>query len=134
MELNKNVILILLLVVVLFWALSSNFEFFAEKPDYDVNGLIPIGYPKTGLRGEPLHWSSIDKLYIRPDRQIRLSQTGAMMWDANRSPIEQGIPDCYKVDCPTCMGGYDKTDSCYKCGNNQPEKMVIPDIAPHVPN
>lgn len=126
MKFNKNIILFILAIVLLLWILSPMFENFSSNQTV----LVPIGSPTVGLRGDPLHWSSIDKLYIRPDRQIRLSDTGAMMWDANESPTEQGIPDCYKVDCPILTGGYDKTDSCYKC-RNKPYKMTMQDLWEH---
>lgn len=74
---------------------------------------------------------SIDKYYISPDRNIRLSRSGAIMWVSNLPPSKEGVEDCQKVPCPAYYGGFDNMDTCWKCGSDR-EITPIPDIHPHV--
>lgn len=127
-KINKEVVVIFLIVVLALWVMWPFFEGF----DASGSEFVPVGADRYGLRGEPLRRSSIEKYFIRPDRRIRLSQSGGEMWEGNNDPASEGMKDCKKVPCPA--NGYDNIDTCYKCGNPCPDKFVVPYIHPHVPN
>ena len=130
-NINKEVVAIFLLIVLALWVAYPLFEGF-ERFDPATTTEVVSGDGKYGLRGELLRKSNIAKWFIRPDPRVRLSLSGGEMWESNKSPGEEGIKGCRKVPCPSY--GYDKTDVCYQCGSPCPDKMVIPDIHPHVPN
>lgn len=125
MKFNQKTLIIGLVVILTLWLLWPMFEGF----DSMGNEFLPVGSVRYGLRGEPLKSSNIAKYYIRPDRQIRLSQTHGEMWESNFSPASMGEKACNKVRCPQV--GYDKLDSCYVCNQGPMKPMRIPDIAPH---
>ena len=124
---NKETIAIVLVILLIIWLIYPFFETF------DVTGMefMPVGTDRYGLRGDLLRRSSIEKYFIRPDRNIRLSQSSGEMWESNNPPALEGIKECKKVPCPA-NDGYDNLDTCWKCGNECREKMRIPDIWPHV--
>jgi hypothetical protein len=74
-----------------------------------------------GLRGDLLRTSSIDKIYMSPYRQIRLSDSGADMWTSDYTPVQQGMKGCHKTRCPK-IGDYDNRDTCWQCKT----KKIIP--------
>jgi hypothetical protein len=127
-NINKEYVVIFLLVVIGLWILCPMFEGF----NANTNEFVPVSSDRYGLRGDLLRRSNITRYYIRPDRQIKLNASGGEMWESNYAPIDQGMTGCNKVDCPSL--GYDNSDSCYKCASACPTKMKIPDIHPHVPN
>lgn len=129
-QINKGVVVIFLIVILLLWLVYPMFGF--ELFDSTTSEFVPVGYPRYGLRGEPLRRSSILKYFIRPDRNIRLSQSSGEMWESNNSPAKEGIKGCRKVPCPMYHDGYDKQDTCWQCGSDCPQKMKIPEIWPHV--
>lgn len=124
-RINKELIIIIALVVFALWVLYPFFENF----DATTSEFVPYGADRYGLRGNLLHRRSIKDFYIRPDRRVRLSLSGGDMWESNYSPSEVGIKDCRQVKCPE--QGYDNIDVCFQCGSNCPNKMRIPDIPPH---
>ncbi len=132
---------IVLLVWVIYIFMSSgdrNYDSYvdreriSEKGEH-FDGRLVSSDPEYGLRGDKLIRHSILQHYIRPDRHIRLSHSGAQMWESNYSPVQEGIPQCKKVDCPT-NADYDTTDSCYKCGDQC--RTPMPEIYtwPHTRN
>jgi len=131
-QINKEVILIILVVILLVWLVFPMVFPGSELFDVTTSEFVPVGYPRYGLRGEPLRRSSILKYFIRPDRNVRLSHSTGEMWVSNKSPTDEGIKDCRQVPCPLYHDGYDKLDTCWKCGSECRQKMKIPDIWPHV--
>ena len=126
---NKETIIVIIVIILVLWVLYPLFE------GFDASGreFVPIGCQRYGLRGEPLRTSDIANTFIRPDRQIRLSNTDGEMWESNYPPSAEGIKNCRKVKCPQ-NDGYDNLDTCWKCGKNCLEPIKIPDIWPHVKN
>ena len=128
--LNNQLVVLFVVLFVVWWFWSQNQEGF----DSNTVEFVPYGCPRHGLRGEQLQSAPADRVFIRPDRQMRLNHTSGLMWEANHPPSMDGIPGCRKVGCPTNTNEYDNMDSCYTCGSGQPTPMVIPDIHPHVKN
>ena len=127
-NINKEIVAIFLLIILAIWVIYPLMEGF----DSTTTEFVPVGSERYGLRGDLLRRSNIEKYFIRPDRRIRLSHSGGEMWESNNDPMTEGIKGCKAVPCPA--NGYDNIDTCYQCGNSCPEKMIIPDIHPHVPN
>jgi len=92
---------------------------------------VPEGYPRFGLRGDLLRRSAIDKLFIRPDRRIRLNESGGEMYESNLTPPEEGMKGCKKVACPTAYGQYDNLDQCWQCGDAYQHRSKLRDLWPH---
>lgn len=126
---TKDTIIVFVIIILALWVLYPIFE------GFDASGreFVPVGALRYGLRGEPLRAESIRKNFIRPDRQIRLSESNSEMWESNDSPGSEGMKGCRKVKCPQ-NDGYDNTDTCWKCGKNCLDPIRIPDIWPHVKN
>lgn len=122
---NKEVIVIFLLILLALWVLYP----FMEGFDATGTEFAQLGRPRYGLRGNPLRQIDIANYYMRPDLRIRISESGGKMWESNNSPMAEGIKDCHKIPCPA--NGYDSIDVCFQCGKNCPKKMIIPDIHPH---
>ena len=123
----NNIIIAIIVVILVVWLIYPYFEGF-DSAEY---ALSPLSQPQYGLRGDRLRTDSIDKYYISPDRQIRLSQSNGEMWESDNTPEMDGIGGCYKVRCPPV--GYDGQDTCWKCRTKE-YRMKIPDIWPHVAN
>ncbi len=130
MEARKNVLLIFLVLLFVWWLMKPSSEGF--NPDTDE--FVPVGHRRYGLRGDVLRRSDIARLYIRPDRQIRLNPTSGWMYESNNTPCREGIGGCRKMPCPTNTNEYDKLDTCWNCGTADYAPMKIPPIHPHVPN
>ena len=137
-NISKEFVIIVIIILLILWFIPMIFKFnVGNEGFYDVEGgrwvdtgaSYPVGYPLYGLRGDRLTTSNIDRTYISPRRQIRLSLTGADMYDSDYPPSMQGVPDCRKVQCP--QNGYDNLDTCWQCGNPNQTKMRIPDLWPH---
>ena len=94
----------------------------------------PVGSTRYGLRSDKLKSSDIAKYYRSPYRNIIIDPTSGQMWESDNSPMVEGIPGCKKVRCPPLYNHYDPLDICWQCGTAYPDKMVIPDIHPHVKN
>lgn len=125
---NKGIILVFLVIVLLWWIIRPiGLESFSS----DGYEFMPVGSDRYGLRGDKLRQSSIYNWYISPNRQIMLSDSSGEMWQANGTPPSYGMKDCRMVKCPD-NGEYDGMDTCWKCGNDCPTKMIIPDLHPHV--
>lgn len=115
------------MIVVVFWAV---FSYSREGFNANTTEFIPLGSDRYGLRGDKLRRSSIEKLFIRPDRRIRLNHAGGRMFVANISPMEQGDEGCTLSNCPI-NDGYDSMDKCYSCVDQDFIKTKIPLIHPH---
>lgn len=134
-EFNRNVVIVFLVIVLLWLIIRSMYPSKGKSTEsFNADGteFPPVGCPRYGLRGDKLRSSDIANWYIRPDRQIRLNHSSGEMWQANRTPTQDGIKGCYKVRCPI-NDEYDSLDTCWKCGSDCLQKMKIPDIHPHVP-
>lgn len=126
---SKNCLLIFLIVLLLCWV------FYPMSENFDPTGseVAQLGCVRYGLRGDRIRWRPQTDYFIRPDRRIRLSASGGEMYESNHSPMKEGVSGCKQVSCPL-VNGYDSTDKCWQCGSAQPDKMIIPDITPHVAN
>ena len=109
---NENVIRILAIILVIICVIWLILPFF-ETFDRTGSDFVPTGCPRYGLRGDRLRTSNIDKYYMNPNLNVRLSQSNGVMWQSNYSPDQQGVPGCYKVDCPQ-INEFD-LDTCWKC-------------------
>jgi hypothetical protein len=88
----------------------------------DMRTFVPVGEQRYGLRGNLLRTRPRTDYYIRPDRHIRLSDSGAEMYESNYSPVEEGATGCVRVQCPRLndstpevWSGYDEQDQCWNC-------------------
>jgi hypothetical protein len=127
-EINKEVIVIFLLILLALWVIYP----FIEGFDAAGGEFLPVGAPKYGLRGDLLRQTSWLNHFLRPDRRIRISLSGGDMWESNTSPKAQGIKDCKRIACPpTPSKGYDNIDQCWQCGTNCRDKLPVPDMWPH---
>ena len=129
MEVRREFLIVFLIVVFLWWIMNRS-----EGFGSDTNEFIPVGHERYGLRGDRLRRSDISRLYLNPNRHMRLNPTSGLMYKSNKTPCEEGHAGCSKVNCPCNTNEYDKLDTCWNCGNADYEKMVIPPIHPHVPN
>ena len=86
------------------------------------------------LRGDLLRRDSIAKIYLNPNRQIRLNPSSGWMYASNKTPAQEAIPFCRKMQCPTNTNGYDSMDTCWVCDTADYAPQKIPPIHPHVPN
>src|SRR5579885_2345132 len=98
-----EIVFIFLIIVCLIWV------FFPLLEGFDATGteFPPVGCPQYGLRGEELNRSDIRKYYIRPERNVRLSQTEGVMWESNLPPNMEGIPGCKREQCPINSNEFD---------------------------
>jgi len=126
-KINKEMVIIFFVIILAIWVVYP----FMEGFNASTNEFVPVGDVRYGLRGDKLRRVPISKYFIGPNRNIRLSQSNGMMWEADASPEEQGIPDCHKTQCPTNTNEFDSMDTCWKCGSGQQPKMAIPDIHSH---
>lgn len=137
MDSKCGIKVIIVFVVILFflWIMfPCNTNQMSEPFDSTDTEVMAVGQPRYGLRGDLLDRSCILKYYMSPNRQVLLNNYESEIYTSNYSPVEQGRKDCKKVPCPTYGDGYDSRDTCWTCGSGKPEKMVIPDIHPHVKN
>lgn len=120
LEKNCQPILLFFLIVILwFFIRPSRGE---EDPfDPTVTEFVPVGDLRHDLRGYPLHAASIDRQYLSPNRQIRLSQTGGEMSISDVPPGDQGLKGCEKVSCPPLINSYDSSDTCWHCQEPAPK-------------
>jgi hypothetical protein len=125
MEFNKELIFAFLLVLFLWWLVSSNNE------NFNANGteFVPLNYERYGLRGDLLKRSSIDRLFYPPNRNVRLHQTSNWMYQGY--PDDKSITGCPKVPCPVNTNEYDPDDTCYQCSDMKQVRTKIPYIHPH---
>lgn len=128
-----EIVFIIIIIICLIWVFRPLFETF-EGFDNTGNVFVPVGYPRYGLRGDRLRRSDISKYYISPRRNIRLNHSNNVIWESNLSPIKENICGCGKAECPLNNNEFDNLDTCWKCGSDQPEPMIIPPIHPHVKN
>lgn len=127
---NNEIIFAFLAILLVLYLVSPNIMS-SEGFDHAGTEFVSVGNERYGLRGDLLRRSSIDKLYLRPDRHARLSQTGEIMYFSNNSPAAEGTADCKQVPCPTYHGGFDCSDTCWQCGDPNRKKTKIPYIHPH---
>jgi hypothetical protein len=106
---SKNLIALMLVVLVLWLLVNPSVEAFNEQ----TNEFVPVGYPRYGLRSDPLRMSPISKYYLSPNRQLRINSTSGLMYESNNAPGMEGIGGCDKKDCPSI--GYDGMDTCWRC-------------------
>ncbi len=128
MKLNKDIVFVFLIIVLLWWIIKPVSEVAFNPGTYE---FVPIGSERYGLRGDKLKRSDISNLYMSPERNIRLSHSTGEMWESEYTPESEGIAGCRKVQCPTNHNGYDSLDTCWKCGNECPQRTKIPYIHPH---
>lgn len=126
---NCETIVIIFLVVIFLWMVMKPKR--GEGFDADTVEFVPVGSDRYGLRGEPLIRRPTSDYFIRPDRQVRLNNSGGDMYVSNYAPHEEGIEGCQKTQCPMSWGGFDSSDECWNCGNSFQWKDKIPDIHPH---
>jgi len=127
MQIDKNCILIFLVILLAWWVLKPSFEGFGA----DTQEFLPVGVQRYGLRGDPLRSRPYDDFMISPDRQMRLNHSGGVMWESNLAPGDEGVEGCGKVPCPNNTNEFDCKDSCWKCGSGCQAKLRVPDIWPH---
>ena len=128
MEFEKEM-LIVLFAIVLIWLLVG-----AQKEKFNNISTVslPLGYPRYGLRGDPLRTESIDKLYLSRYPNVRLHPSNNEMYDSNTPPGDENVPGCARHDCPYTPGeNYYKGSPCWMCSTPEP-KQVIYDLWPHV--
>jgi hypothetical protein len=129
-----KVIIIFMVILFFLWIMFPCNASYSEPFDVTDTEFVDVGQPRYDLKGNLLDRSCILKYYMSPNRQVRLQQYGSEIYSSNYSPVDQGRKDCRKVPCPTYGDGYDSRDTCWTCGSSEPDRMVIPDIHPHVPN
>ena len=134
MEFNSETIITILVVALIIWMLLPKMEHF----DKNTVVFVAPGETRFGLRGDQLRRSDIARLYIRPDRHIRLNATSGQMYEGNYRPAEEGKKGCKKMQCPAHVDEYDELDTCWQCGHKKPYcdcyyplLKDIPDIHPH---
>jgi len=125
-QIEKKILILVFIIIIIVMLIYPFYENF----DSTMTEFVPVGYPRYGLRGDLLKRSNIKKYYINPNRNIRLSHSTGEMWESNKSPPDEHIKNCRKVPCPD-NDGYDKLDTCWKCGNECRKSIKIPDIWPH---
>lgn len=131
MQFTKEMLIIFLVIVFLWWVLKPKSEMFGP------NGrvFVPVGHDRYGLRGDLIRRVDFnDKVYIGQDRQNRLHHTGGLMYESDYSPEEEGLKGCNKTQCPCGPNDYTANDTCWQCDDGVPLPMKIPDVHPHVPN
>lgn len=128
-ELIILIIILLITVIVLVFSASIP-EYFDQK----TVEFVPVNAQRYGLRSDKIHSTDIAKYYRSPYRNIILDPTSGQMWESDRPPNAEGINGCNKISCPPLYNDYDSLDTCWQCGSAQPDKMIIPDIHPHVKN
>ena len=126
---NNDLLLVFLIIILVWFFFKSR----TEKFDASTLAFVPVGYDRYGLRGDLLRRSSIDNIYISPNRHIALHAGGGQMWESNTPPPQDGMIGCKKTGCPTNTNEYDQRDTCWSCPTQYRPKP-IPDIHPHVPN
>lgn len=109
------IIIALIIISCLFY-----YKYYRSNEQFDTTAFYGQNAPLYGLRGEIIKQVPVGDYYIRPDRHIRLSETGGFMWQSNLSPYDEGNHDCRKVKCPTYddQQVYDNIDNCWKCSKN----------------
>lgn len=131
MEFRREMLFVFLAILLIWFIMRPN-----SNEAFDASGseFLPVGRDRYGLRGDLLRRSDISRLYLNPNRQIRINPSSGWMYASNKTPCEEGINGCKKVNCPCNTNEYDGQDTCWNCGSAYPDPMVIPDIHPHVPN
>ena len=122
-ENNIVKLLIFLSVVLAFYGMVSNNEKFCGSCDSAAMKALKHDLDKTqytdyGLRGEPIQESHIHNNYISDKRNIRLSNSGEVMWESSFAPHEHGMKKCKKVDCANVLS-VDEKDTCWQCDVSQ---------------
>ena len=126
-NMNNEMLILIGLIILLIYVYYTREGFEASGTEF-----IDVGSERYGIRGDKLRRSNIARVYIRPDRHIRISASGGDMYESDRYPCKEGINGCQKITCPSY--GYDNIDTCWSCGSAYPTPMKIPDIHPHVAN
>lgn len=127
-----KIIIVIVAVIIAVWLFRMLYKKFTEGFDATGTEFVAVGQPRYGLRGDLLRTSPITNNYMDANRNIRLSQSGSDMWEADESPVDDHIPDCRQVACPGKVG-YGPTDKCWQCGSSDRTKTQIPDMFAHVP-
>lgn len=130
MEFKNEMLLVFLAVLLIWFIMKSQREGF----DPTSSEFVPVGSDRYGLRGDRLRSSDIARIYLNPNRNIRLHHSSGLMYPSNATPCQEGIGGCNKVDCPCGRGAYDSTDTCFQCTDAGFVPQQIPPIHPHVPN
>ncbi len=130
MEFRREMLMLFLVILFVWFIMKPSSEGF----DSTNTEFVPVGKDRYGLRGDLLRRSDISRLYISPNRQIRLHPSSGWMYPSNQTPCEEGIGGCRQVDCPCNTNEYDDKDTCWSCGKMEQDPWRIPPIHPHVPN
>lgn len=131
MNISNNNLVLILLGIVLLWVFMESRESNSENFNQDANEFVPVGSERHGLRGDMLRRSNIGRLYRNPNRQIRLSASGGDMYHSDRTPKQEGINGCKKVNCPCNTNEFDKQDTCWQCGSTGYDPQKIPAMHSH---
>lgn len=118
MENNKKTIecvVIVILVILLLYCLYT--YFIRENFDATTSEFVPVGSERYGLRGDLLRQSDIARIFISPYRNIRLNQTGNMMYESSLPPAQEGLHGCRRVPCTIGVDEYDSMDTCWRCND-----------------
>ncbi len=126
---QQQLLLILIAVFALYMYMNRR-----EGFDSTTTEFVPVGFDRYGLRGDLLRRSDISRLYIRPDRHVRLSSSNNPVYESNYPPHAEGVANCTLTACPTISNEYGPDDQCWNCPSVHPYRMKIPDIHPHVMN
>lgn len=125
MEINRNLVLIILIVLVGVYLMSCNEGFSADTTTF-----VPVGAQRYGLRGEPLQASPFEKVFIPTPHHIRINHTGGLMYKSRVSPTVEGIEGCAKVACPIDSPEF-QGNMCWQCDDGCPDPTPIPAIHSH---
>ena len=130
MEFSKEMLIVFFAILLVWFIMKSGKEGF----DATNTEFVPVGRDRYGLRGDLLRRSDIARIYLRPDRHMRLHHTSGQMYPSDRTPCEEGIAGCKSGPCPCKRDAYDSTDTCWTCTDGNYLQQQIPPIHPHVPN
>jgi len=118
-------VILLILVLYVLWRLLFSREFF----DSSTTEFVPEGDARYGLRGNLLNTKSIQTLFYPADRNVRISNAGADMYQTLNVPESQSNQKCNKMACPT-NADFNCLDTCYSCPS-KPFVSGIPYIHSH---
>ena len=125
MEINRNVVLIAVIVLIGVYIIMRSEGFDASGQEF-----LPVGSQRYGLRGEPLSSHSARMNYLPCTSHIMLNHAGGMVYEAATSPLEQGKNGCVKTACP-----FDSLEfagnMCWSCDNGDTAKIPYHAITPH---
>lgn len=131
---NTTKIIILILIIVSIFGIYTYFKKEHFENTYMISDFPTVNSIKYGLRHDRLNTSDIIINYGSPYRHIILNPTSGQMWESDKSPIDENIKGCSKIECPTTYTDYTKTDTCWQCAGSLDTQIKCKHyhIAPHV--